>query len=206
MALIPLLALALFGILHSLLAAIGLKRAARRIMGQRAFDGLYRLLYNAFSALSLIPVGLAIFLLPAQTLWRVPQPWAVGLLLIQGLSALALVGATLQADPLRFAGISQTLAYLRGDPLPLPPEPLQVDGFYRLVRHPLYLFSLLIIWLTPVMTDVYCGAAVAATLYFLLGSRLEERRLTQEFGGTYVAYHQRVPWLLPWPRPSGPRS
>ena len=201
MVLIPLLALLVFGLLHSLLAAIGFKQMARQIMGPRLFEGMYRLLYNIFSAIALIPVVLVLAFLPSHPLWRVPMPWAAVLLLVQGIAATALIGATLQADPLRFAGISQALAYLRGDPLPLPPEPLQVGGFYRLVRHPLYMFSLLVIWCIPVMTDIYFGAAIGATLYFLIGSRLEERRLAQEFGTRYLDYRQRVPWLLPWPRP-----
>jgi protein-S-isoprenylcysteine O-methyltransferase Ste14 len=147
------------------------------------------------------PVALLIMLAPSNTLWRIPMPQAGVLLALQGLALLSLTVAVLQADPLRFAGISQALAYLRGDPLPLPPERLQVGGFYSLVRHPLYLFSLLTLWPTPIMTDTLLGFVVGATAYFLVGSRLEERRLAAEFGPQYREYRRRVPWLLPWPRP-----
>jgi len=129
------------------------------------------------------------------------MPWAAVLIVLQLAALACLMLAVLQADPLRFAGLRQALAYWRGDPLPLPPEHLQTGGFYGLVRHPLYLFSLLTLWPTPIMTDSFLGFVVGATFYFLVGSMLEERRLAAEFGEDYRRYRRRVPWILPWPRP-----
>ncbi len=201
MFIVSLLALLGFGIIHSLLAALGVKTLARRLMGQRAFEGFYRLLYNLFSVITFAPVALLILATPAEVLWRVPMPWVGITLGMQAIAAVCLMVAVFQADPLRFAGISQALAYLRGDPLPLPAEQLQVNGFYSLVRHPLYLFSLLALWTAPIMTDAYLGFLVGTTIYFVAGSRLEERRLVRDFGAAYTAYQRRVPWLIPWPRP-----
>jgi protein-S-isoprenylcysteine O-methyltransferase Ste14 len=198
---IALLAIIGYGIIHSLLAALGLKAFARRRLGQRAFDGFYRLLYNVLGAVTLVPVALIVMAGPARELWRVPMPLAALLVIIQLAALGALAVAVLQADPLRFAGLKQALAYLRGQPLPLPAETLQVSGLYSLVRHPLYLFSLIMLWLTPVMTDAFLGFAVGTTGYFVVGSQLEERRLAAEFGAAYDRYRSRVPWLLPWPRP-----
>lgn len=198
---VPLLTIVVYGVLHSLLALPSLKRRIRAIIGERAYEGFYRLAYNILSAVLLVPVIFILLVAPSQELWRIPMPWAAVCLLIQAGSLIALIVAVLQADPLRFAGISQALAYLRHEPLPLPAEPLQVRGFYGLVRHPLYLFSLLVLWPSPIMTDTLLGIAVGATLYLLIGSRLEERRLVAEFGEVYTAYRRRVPWLLPWPRP-----
>ncbi|MBN1967635.1 MAG: DUF1295 domain-containing protein [Anaerolineae bacterium] len=197
-----LLSIFAYGAVHSLMAALGFKSRMRRTLGERAYEGLYRLLYNAISAVLFAPVMLVVVLAPANALWRVPLPWAAPLMLLQFAALLCLTLAVLQADPLRFAGLSQLLAYLRGDPLPLPPEPLQTGGLYALVRHPLYLFSLLILWSVPVMTDTFLGLVIGATIYFVVGSRLEERRLEREFGEQYRRYRQRVPWMLPWPRPT----
>ncbi|NPV66858.1 MAG: isoprenylcysteine carboxylmethyltransferase family protein [Anaerolineae bacterium] len=196
---VPLLTIVVYGVLHSLLASPLLKRRIRATIGERAYEGFYRLAYNILSAVLLAPVILVLLVTPSQEVWRIPMPWAAACMLIQAGSLIALIVAVLQADPLRFAGISQALAYLRHEPL--PPESLQVQGFYGLVRHPLYLFSLLVLWPSPIMTDTLLGVAVGATLYLLLGSRLEERRLAAEFGEAYTAYRRRVPWLLPWPRP-----
>ncbi len=198
---LPLLAIIVYGILHSILAGSRAKAWARDRLGDRRYEGFYRLFYNAISAILLVPVALAVVAAPSRVLWRVPMPWAALLLLVQLIGLVALVAAVLQADPLRFAGLKQALAYLRGDPLPLPPEPLQQSGFYGFVRHPLYLFSMLALWPTPVMTDTFLAFTLGATAYFIAGSRLEERRLAQEFGADYHRYRRRVPWLLPWPRP-----
>ena len=199
--LLPLLTILAFGLIHSLTAALNIKGQFRRLLGERAYEGFYRLGYNLLSILAFVPVMLSVLLGPSTILWRLPAPWDGIALAVQGIALLALTLAVLQADPLRFAGISQMMAYLTKAPLPLPPEPLQTGGFYALVRHPLYLFSLLLLWPTPLMTDRFLGFAVGATLYFVIGSRREEKRLAGEFGTAYHQYRQRVPWLLPWPRP-----
>ncbi|MFC1960214.1 methyltransferase family protein [Chloroflexota bacterium] len=201
MILLPFLAILLYGALHSLMAAFGLKHRVRSLTGDRTYEGFYRLFYNSTSALLLLPVVWVMLVTPATIVWQIPAPWSGGLFILQSAALLALTLAVLQADPLRFAGVRQALAYFRHEPLPLPPEKLQIGGFYNLVRHPLYLFSLLLLWPTPVMTDTFLGFAIGATLYFVVGSRLEEKRLVAEFGHSYIAYQKSVPWLFPWPRP-----
>jgi len=42
-------------------------------------------------------------------------------------------------------------------------------------------------------------SALAITLYFVLGSRLEERKLIAVHGDTYRRYRAKVPGLLPLP-------
>jgi protein-S-isoprenylcysteine O-methyltransferase Ste14 len=41
--------------------------------------------------------------------------------------------------------------------------------------------------------------AACLTLYFIVGSRLEETRLVRVFGDTYREYQKAVPALLPLP-------
>lgn len=196
----PLLAIVAYGLLHSLLAAFGFKAHIKRMIGIRQYEGFYRLFFNIISTVLLAPVVMVVMTTPSQIIWRIPMPWAAVMMLIQLVGLIALVVAVLQADPLRFAGLKQALAYLRGEALPLPQETLQIGGFYGFVRHPLYLFSMLVLWPTPIMTDTFLGFAVGATAYFILGSLLEERRLVAEFGSSYVHYRSRVPWMLPWTR------
>ncbi|MFW5772948.1 MAG: methyltransferase family protein, partial [Phototrophicaceae bacterium] len=117
--------------------------------------------------------------------------------------ALGLVGFVLalaKIDQGRFAGTRQLRAYLNHEPLPLPPESLQTGGVYGWVRHPLYLFSMMVIWPVTTMTEAYLGFCIATTIYFLAGSYFEERRMLREFGQPYRDYQARVPWLLPLPR------
>ena len=69
---------------------------------------------------------------------------------------------------------------------------------YRYVRHPLYFFSLALIWATPVLTINWLWFNIGATLYFAVGSLVEERRLVRVYGDAYRQYQARVSWLIPW--------
>lgn len=194
-----LIAMLIYGIVHSLIASRGVKDAFRQSFGERAYHGLYRLFYNGVALVTIVPVALLVVFRPGDTVWQVDLRWELPLLAIQALGLVGFVFALLQIDLGRFGGLRQLRAYLSDEPLPLPPEPLQTGGVYGWVRHPLYLFSMMIIWPVTTMTGAYLGFCIGATLYFLAGSYFEERRMLREFGQAYEAYRQRVPWLLPLP-------
>ncbi|RME65487.1 MAG: isoprenylcysteine carboxylmethyltransferase family protein, partial [Caldilineae bacterium] len=134
----------LYGGLHSLLAANPVKERLRRLPGA---DRWYRLVYNIFATVTLLPLLWLMATLPDRLLYTVPPPWRWAMLAGQGLAALALVWSVLQANPAYFLGLAQ----LAGDATEQG-DVLVTDGFYRLVRHPLYLFSILFLWLSPDMT------------------------------------------------------
>ena len=77
------------------------------------------------------------------------------------------------------------------------PGPLIIRGPYRWVRHPLYLFSLIIIWAGPVFTADRLLHNACWTIWILIGAAMEERDLTACFGDAYRAYRQAVPMLIP---------
>ena len=113
----------------------------------------------------------------------------------QILSAALLCIGFLQADTWSFLGLRQ----LRE--IPRAPSRFVATGLYRWVRHPLYAAGLFLIWLTPLMTSSVLALNLVLTLYVLVGSRLEDRRLVREFGTDYRDYQRRVPALIPirWP-------
>lgn len=89
-------------------------------------------------------------------------------------------------------------ADLRGTP---PPSVAFVArGPYRYVRHPLYLFMLLLIWSTPRLSTDQLLFNVAWTAWIVIGTKLEERDLLADFGQTYRRYQLAVPMLIPSPR------
>jgi protein-S-isoprenylcysteine O-methyltransferase Ste14 len=65
-------------------------------------------------------------------------------------------------------------------------------GPYRLVRHPLYLAILLLLWAVPVMTNTRLLFAVLNTVYVVVAIPFEERDLRRSFGAEYERYAQRV--------------
>ena len=202
-----LLTLILWAVVHSLTASVRFKSAVRGAIGDRAYQGTYRLGYNIVSALSLLPVFyLLATRLPDQILWAVPWPWRLANYAIQLAGVVGLLVALWQTDVWSFAGLRQFVRFLRGDTQPEPPGPFVSGGAYGLVRHPLYFFSLLVLWANPSVTLSSFALYVWVTLYFVAGSIHEERRLLASFGDDYRRYLQTVPGLLPWPRPGRGRK
>jgi protein-S-isoprenylcysteine O-methyltransferase Ste14 len=72
-------------------------------------------------------------------------------------------------------------------------------GPYALVRHPIYTGLLLAILGSAVAVDEYRGvlAVVIAAEAIIRKLRLEERWLTEEFGGEYDSYRRDVKALVP---------
>lgn len=182
-------AIALWGIVHSLLASIGFKNFLRRALGE-GFIKFYRLLYNIFAVISIAPVLYLMVTLPDQTLYQVPVPWSYLMLAGQGISAILLFVAVMQTDLLAFAGLRQLVEEEK-------PARLVTSGLYRSVRHPLYTFSLLILWLFPTMSVNSFIVYAALTVYILIGIFFEERKLLREFGQEYADYRSTTPMLLP---------
>ncbi len=182
------LAIVLWGIVHSLLASVGVKDFMCRALGN-GFMKFYRLLYNLFAVVSIAPALYLMISLPNKTLYRVPAPWSYLMFAGQGISVLFLLIAALQTDVLAFVGLRQLFEQERSD--------LVKDGLYRVVRHPLYTFSLLILWLSPSMSMNSFVVCLALTVYILIGIIFEERKLLREFGQEYANYRSATPMLIP---------
>jgi protein-S-isoprenylcysteine O-methyltransferase Ste14 len=128
--------------------------------------------------------------LPDTVLYSVSAPLSYLMRLGQGISLVLLVVAVLQTDLLSFVGLRQILAEeAKG--------PLMTGGLYRYVRHPLYTFSLLILWLSPTMTLNSFIVYLALTVYILIGIVFEERKLLRDFGEEYAHYRSITPMLIP---------
>ena len=93
------------------------------------------------------------------------------------------------------------VVHLRGEQLRPPGFVLQ--GPYLWVRHPLYFFTLVLIWSTPDMTSDRLLFNVLWSFWIVLGSYLEEKDAVAEFGERYRRYQKTVPLLLPWRGPVG---
>jgi protein-S-isoprenylcysteine O-methyltransferase Ste14 len=181
--------LAVWGLVHSSLASLAVKDFSRRTFGA-GFMRMYRLAYNIFSAISFLPVLWLLATLPDRKLYSVPAPWNYLMLAGQGLSALCLLVAVLQTDALHFVGLKQLFEEDKHGSL-------VTDGFYKLVRHPIYTFSLFFLWLNPSMTVNSLTFYIGATIYFLVGAYFEERKLLREFGSVYTEYKAVTPMLIP---------
>lgn len=84
-------------------------------------------------------------------------------------------------------------------PRPKPDSELVQDGFYRLVRHPIYtgLIFAALGWGLMRSNVITVGLALILFLFFDAKSRYEERWLVQKFQA-YGDYQRRVAKLIPW--------
>lgn len=181
-----------FGVIHSTLASSRLKAFAVRIFGQNG-SRYYRLFFVIIAAATSLAYFAPVVLLKDAPFYEIPLPWRYLTLVIQlGAGILAIV-ALFQTSLLHFSGLSA----LRNQEV--TEDHLITGGFYRYTRHPIYLFSLILIWLFPVMTWNRLALAIGVTVYTLIGSLLEERRLAVQFGQEYLDYQKRTPWLIPNP-------
>jgi protein-S-isoprenylcysteine O-methyltransferase Ste14 len=182
-----------YAALHSLLAALTVKAY---VTGRwPGFAPWYRLAYNAAALLLVLPLAWATYAIPGEWLWRWTGPTAW---LANGLALAALAGFWFSAgsyDMGEFLGL-KPLREKRRDAA--EHEGFRISPLHRHVRHPWYALGLLLIW-TRDMNAPLLVSAVAITLYFVLGSRLEESKLEAHFGAAYRDYKEKVPGLLPLP-------
>lgn len=183
------LSISLWGVVHSLTASLAFKSFLRRVLGS-GFMKFYRLLYNIFSVISIAPILYLMLVLPDKDLYQVSAPWRYLMLAGQGLSAFLLLVSLLQTDVYSFVGLRQLVEEEK-------PGKLVVSGVYRYVRHPLYTFGLLILWLSPSVSLNSFVVYLAFTLYILAGIYFEERKLLREFGQAYADYKASTPMLIP---------
>ena len=77
------------------------------------------------------------------------------------------------------------------------PVVFTVRGPYQWVRHPLYLFILVMIWSCPNLTTDRLLFNILWSVWIFVGTILEERDLVEQFGDAYREYQKKVPMLFP---------
>ena len=182
---------AVWGVLHSWLAALSTQEKVREIFWKKV-DRYYRILFIAIAVLTLLPILAMVIFLPSRVLWIIPTPWLYLTIPVQLAAVIGILITVLQTDTMAFLGIKQLIK-----PDQDHENMLVIRGFYKVVRHPMYLFSLILLWLIPVMTDLLLAWVIASTLYFTLGSIPEEQKLVKKFGDDYRQYRKEIPWLIP---------
>ena len=185
---ILLFSLLLWGVIHSFLASGLAKDLFRLKAGKMDF---YRLAYNIFAGMSFLPILYLMATLPNREVYRILAPWSHLMFGGQLFAALMLFVAFLQTDSLAFVGLRQLFEAERTGAL-------VTRGLYRVVRHPLYTFGLLFIWLSPSVTQNSLTVYIGATLYILIGAYFEEQKLLHEFGEVYAAYKKNTAMIIPW--------
>jgi protein-S-isoprenylcysteine O-methyltransferase Ste14 len=183
--------LALFAVQHSVMARPWFKRAWTTIVPPAAERSTYVLLSSLCLALLFWqwrPIG--------GTIWQIDN--IAGQAIMFSLYAagwVVLLISTCLTSHFDLFGLRQV--WIRFQDRPYEPVGFRSRGFYKLVRHPLYVGWLMIFWFTPVMTAAHLVFSVATTAYILIAIQFEERDLIAAHGDKYLRYREQVPMLVP---------
>jgi methanethiol S-methyltransferase len=88
-------------------------------------------------------------------------------------------------------GFTNWWSWVRGREIPI--RKFEPRGAYLLLRHPVYMSLLCMVWLNPVLTLDRVLFGSVWTVYIFLGSHLKDRRLSHYIGGAYRHYQMDVP-------------
>ena len=178
---------------HSLLASLTVKSLVVRHIP--SLMPAYRLAYNIIALLLvLIPLWLT-FARSSDYLWQW-QGLSWWIANIMALFAIAGFFWSLKYyDGQEFVGIKQLKTHAKSIE---DQESFRLSPLHRFVRHPWYFLGLVLIWSRD-MTLYLFKRAMMMTLYFWIGSRLEEKKLVRYYGECYRMYSQKVAGLFPLP-------
>ncbi len=174
-------------------------RARLAVVIPKRYDGAF---YAITSGAALIAV--AVLLQPGGEPLFVLEGIPRAAVLIAAVLAVAVFAWAVRAlrsfDLLGLRPIREHLHGDRGQPFAAESKAntLVVRGPYRWVRHPLYSCVVVLLWADPAMSLNRLVFAALWTAWICVGTLLEERDLTVEFGDTYRQYQRQVPMLVPW--------
>jgi len=182
--------LSLFAIQHSGMARPAFKRWLTKFIPEPAERSTYVLLSTICLGLLMwqwAPIG--------GVIWSLTSNWSQITLTGLYISSWALLlVATFLIDHFDLFGLSQVTYALRKQERPA--QSFKTPALYRVVRHPIYVGWLGIVWFTPTMTATHLTFAVISTLYILVGIKFEERDLGKAHP-EYAQYKSKVPALIP---------
>ncbi|MFC1837058.1 methyltransferase family protein [Thermodesulfobacteriota bacterium] len=180
--------------LHSLLISRFFTTWMEPVWGRRF--PYYRLAFNAFSLVTLIPVVIYQQQIPAHLLFAWTGLWGMLNYGMYFASFLLFYGGYRAFDMQYVVGIKQVREMREGR----KDEEMDfsTSGILEYVRHPWYSGAIVFVWAFGVISDVSLVTKIILTVYIIIGTFLEERKLIHEIGEPYRAYRKRVPMLIPW--------
>jgi len=182
-----------FALHHSVFARERIRRTITRLLGP-----LERSFYVWLASLLFIAVCKLWLPLPG-TIWEVSGVAGIALLLLQIGGITFSVYSAAAIDVWDLAGVRQLNAQRptsNSQPLPTPNSQkefqFKTTGPYGLVRHPIYLGWIVIVFAVGTMTMTRFLFATVSCVYLLVAIPFEERSLLRSSNGAYDRYMQQV--------------
>jgi len=185
----------LWCVIHSWLITPKVTAYFRQVM-QTSYR-FYRIAYNLFSIVTFL---LLILFKPFHNeaiLFSWQGSWQIIRYAFLATSLLIFFYGAKNYDMFQFLGIRQLTSNSHTPAISRTGE-LSFSGLLKFSRHPWYLAGIIFIWTLysdfPLSRFISCAVL---TIYFMVGTVLEERKLTAEYGDQYKKYQQQVSMLVP---------
>jgi methanethiol S-methyltransferase len=180
---------------HSWLISIGVTRFFQSALVTKY--RFYRLFYNVFSLVTLIPLLLYSnslrFKGPEVFTWA--GNWWIVRYSLALLAVVLIIGGARHYSMTQFLGIQQIRKFRVAGAMTQSGD-FDSSGVLGLTRHPWYVAVFILIW----VGDLWVGTVVINTVltaYLVVGTILEERKLILEFGDKYREYQRNVSMFIP---------
>lgn len=173
----------IFALHHSVMARTGAKAWLTRMVPR----DLERAIYVWIASVLFLAVCWMWQPLPGM-IWRTSG--AIHWMLI----AVQLFGVALTLRAARMVGVWELAGVKQPDHT--RPVEFRASGPFAIVRHPIYLGWLLIVFATPIMTTSQLLFAVVSSAYLVAAIPWEERSLLEAFPEQYSAYQRQMRWRL----------
>jgi protein-S-isoprenylcysteine O-methyltransferase Ste14 len=175
---------------HSALISIRVTGFFKRMLG--AGYRFYRLAFNVFSIVTFVPL---IMYSRSSHLQNPPLfTWGGRWRALQyGLAApaaLLILSGARRYNLRQFLGIEQIRGATNSG------ENFETGGVLGLTRHPWYLAVFILIWVSD-LNFAAITINVVLSVYLVIGTLLEERKLVLEFGDSYRRYQEQVSMFIP---------
>jgi protein-S-isoprenylcysteine O-methyltransferase Ste14 len=156
----------------------------------------YRIFYNLFSILTFVPIILYASTLNSGYIYQWAGYAQIPRIIAIILSLFLFYAGGRHYDGLQFLGIRQIRAQTNHKSLTDTGD-LNTRGILRIIRHPWYTAAIIIIWMRNIDISTLI-INIILTLYLVVGTFLEERKLLLEFGEKYRYYQENVSMLFPF--------
>ena len=180
--------------LHSAMISISVTEYFKKFLGSNY--RFYRLFFNMIAILTLIPVGFFVYSIRTQAIVQWNGYMRVGQILIFGLSMWFFFLGGRHYDIHQILGVKQ-IRDGTADMAITDTGQLDTSGVLGVTRHPWYLATMLLIWARQMDISAII-VNVILTVYLIVGTYLEEKKLVREFGEKYRSYQKKVSMLIPY--------
>lgn len=173
------LSILFFGFIHSITASNSFKKK---------ISWFKRYQYTILSLITVLPIT---YLwtkgyMTSKTIYSFEYPWSIIFYISMLVGSVIFVLGALEMDLFAFLGIKEAET-----------DGLSKKGMHGIVRHPLYLGIIIVFWSFPALKTIDLVGNSGLTLYLIIGSYIEERKLIEEYGGEYREYKNETPMFIP---------